>query len=258
MRNIKLTIEYDGTNYAGWQTQRVKVKTVQLTVEKALKKILGKKVNLIAAGRTDSGVHAIGQGANFKTFAKIPLKNIKAALNSLLPKDIVVREIEETGIDFHSQYQAKAKLYRYCISNLPQRPALSRDYLCYSPYKLDIRLMRKEAKGLVGRHDLKSFCATGSRTKDTVRNIKRISIKKLPFYLSPFTFHPNNYHLIVIDIEANGFLYNMARNIAGTLVEIGRGKFLAGSMKKILKAKDRKAAGPTMPAKGLCLMKVKY
>lgn len=252
MRNIKLTIEYDGTNYAGWQTQNSH-KSIQETIEKALKKILREKVRIIGSGRTDAGVHALAQVANFRTRSRIPLLNLQKALNSNLPKDIAIVRTEEADSDFHSCFDAKSKIYRYCILNRPYPSALLRERVCFYHYLLDISLMRREARYLLGRHDFKSFCASGSDDKDTIRTIKNIKIRKVT---------PNSQLLIpnciFIDIEANGFLYNMARNIVGTLVEIGRSKMPAQSMKKILKARDRKAAGPTMPAKGLCLVEVKY
>ena len=258
MRNIKLIIEYDGTNYAGWQAQKRKYRTVQETLEKALKKILKKRIGLIASGRTDSGVHAKAQVANFNTDSGIAPEKLQKALNAVLPDDISVIKTEETGADFHSRFSAKSKVYRYTILNRPSRPAILRDAVYFCSYPLDLKLMRKEARILLGRHGFKSFCASGSNTKETIRTIKRITIRKLPYNLSSITHNLNEFPLILIDIEADGFLYNMVRNIVGTLIEIGRGKFAKGSTKKILLARDRRFAGPTVPAKGLCLLEVKY
>jgi tRNA pseudouridine38-40 synthase len=253
-RNLRFEIEYDGTNYAGWQIQNSsrpivhssEKKTIQGILEKTLRKILQEKVKVIGSGRTDAGVHALAQVANFKTKSRLPLANIQKALNSLLPEDISIKGISEAREDFHSRYSAKSKIYRYVISNSSAKSAFLNKWALQVPYKLNTRLMRQEAGVLSGRHDFRSFTASGSAAKTTTRTIRNISIKTLR---SP---------LIFIDIEADGFLYNMARNITGTLVEIARGRFKRGSIKKILRAKDRKLAGPTAPARGLFLVKVNY
>jgi len=266
MRNIKLTIEYDGTNYAGWQVQNscqlsavsCQPKTIQETIEKAIKKIIHEKVKLIGSGRTDAGVHAFGQVVNFKTDSGMAAEKLQRALNAVLPDDISVVKTEEAGPDFHSRFSAKSKVYRYTILNRPSRPAILRGAVHFCSYPLDLKLMRKEARVLLGRHDFKSFCASGGNTKETIRTIKRITIIKLPYNLSPITHNLNEFPLILIDIEADGFLYNMVRNIVGTLIDIGRGKLAEGSMKKILLARNRRCAGPTVPAKGLCLLEVRY
>lgn len=255
MRNIRLIIEYDGTNYAGWQAQKrtadsgqrtAKVKTIQEIIENVLRRILQEKVRVIASGRTDAGVHAIAQTANFKTRSKLSPAKIQEALNALLPQDISVRKISEVSEDFHACYSAKSKCYRYLILNSKIRSVFLDKYSWRVPYTLNIKCMQDEAKVLLGRHDFKSFCASGSGVKTTVRTIGKISIKTM------------RYPLIAVDVEAEGFLYNMARNIVGTLVEIGRGRLQRGSLKKILLAKDRKLAGPTACAKGLFLLKVAY
>lgn len=276
-RNIRLEIEYDGTRYNGWQVQREsksnlstrKTRTIQETIENTLQGILQKKAALIVSGRTDSGVHAKGQVANFKTASQIALPKLQKALNSLLPKDISVSKVEEVGPDFHSRFDAKSKLYCYTILNSPYPCALLRRYSYFYPRPLNINLMRKEAKTLLGRHDFKAFCASGSNIKDTFRTIKHIDIKRLAYSVESradrgnkrffnYTLNAMRYPLIVIDIEANGFLYNMVRNIVGSLLEIGKGRFAQGSLRKILAAKDRKLSGPLVPARGLCLIKAKY
>ena len=244
MHNIKLTIQYDGTNYCGWQSQKNGV-AIQNVIEKALKKVVGESVKLIGSGRTDSGVHAKGQVANFKTKSKLPLDNIKKALNRNLPEDIVISSAREVSSDFHARYNSRTKLYRYTFTNKNPISPFLRNYAAKIPYKLDLGLMRKEAEVLVGRHNFSAFQGARSKRVDTTRSIKKISIKTSSRY-------------IYIDIVSEGFLYNMARNIAGTLIEIGRGYFKPGSMKKILDSKDRKKAGPTAPAKGLSLIKVNY
>jgi len=244
MRNIKLTIRYDGTRYAGWQSQR-NAKTVQETIERAIKALTREKVNLIGSGRTDSGVHAMGQVANFKTRSKLPLKNIEMGLNSILPEDILVCGAEEVDLKFNAQTYAKDKIYRYTISNTDFVDPFLRAFAARCFYRLNTREMKRATAFLLGSHDFRSFRTEGGRKDNTVRTIKRIKIEK-------------DGDMIYIDIEANGFLYNMARSVVGTLIEVGRGKIKADSVKEILAMKDRKFCGPTAPAKGLCLMKVRY
>ena len=262
MRNIKLTIEYAGTNYAGWQcqksrisakggsayggkNQKSKIKTIQGTIEKALQKVLQKRIKIIGSGRTDAGVHAKAQAANFKTDSNIAIYKLQKALNTVLPDDIAVIKTEEVGLDFHSRFSAKSKVYRYTILNRPSRPAISRDTVYFFPYPLNLKLMRKDARILLGRHNFKSFQAADKKKRGAVRTIKNLNITR-------------DKDFIYIDIEADGFLYNMVRNIVGTLIEIGRGKLPEGSTKKILLARNRQFAGPAVPAKGLCLLEVKY
>ncbi len=246
MRNIRLIIEYDGTNYNGWQRQVSKFKTIQGEIEKAILKATKAKANLHASGRTDSGVHAKAQVANFHTENKLPLKKLKRALNAFLPKDISIIKTEQAPRAFHSRFSAKSKIYRYSILNRDSFSPFLRRYSLYIPYKINLSLMKKEAKALLGRHDFTSFKAAGAKEGSSVRKIKKIVIRK------------RKDDIITIDIESTGFVYNMARNIVGTLLEIGRGKFSPGSMAKILKSKNRKNAGPTAPACGLCLIEVKY
>ncbi len=253
MRNIKLTVEYDGTNYAGWQTQNscqlsgvgCKQKTIQETIEKAIKKIIHKKVKLLGSGRTDAGVHAKGQVANFKTDSGITIEKLRGALNAVLPSDIAVIKAEEAGLTFHSQFSAKSKVYRYTILNRPSRSAILCDTVYFIPYPLNLRLMREEAKFLLGRHNFKSFQAADKKKRGAVRAVKNLKITR-------------DKDFIYIDMEADGFLYNMVRNVAGTLIEIGRGKLPKGSMEKILLSKNRRLAGPTVAARGLTLVKVNY
>jgi tRNA pseudouridine38-40 synthase len=251
MRNIRLTIEYDGTNYRGWQIQQKRPqtikeeKTIQGIIERALSQILQEEIRLIGASRTDAGVHAKWQVANFKTESDLSYHSFQKSLNSILPKDIIIKEIKWTRSNFHARFDASLKTYRYQILNQGHDSAFTRLYHHYIPYKLDHRLMAGEASILVGRHDFKSFQAADKKEKNSIRTIKRLSVKKYQ-------------NLINIDVEADGFLYNMIRNIVGTLIEIGRGKFPPGSMKKILKAKNRQIAGPTAPAQGLCLRHVRY
>jgi tRNA pseudouridine38-40 synthase len=253
MRNFKLEIEYAGTRYYGWQVQNGKKaraiycasQTIQHVLEEALKEILQEDIQLTVAGRTDSGVHALAQVANFKSPSRIPIEKLHWALNCLLPKDIKVTRIKTVGLDFNSRFSAKSKLYRYTILNRKYSSALLANRVFFFQYHLDVGLMRREAKVLLGRHNFASFQATDSRQRNPLRTIKSIKISK-------------DKDLLHIDIQADSFLYNMVRNIVGTLLEIGRGKFAKGSMIKILKSRNRKLAGPTVPAKGLYLLKVKY
>lgn len=246
-RNIKLTLEYDGTNYCGWQVQsrNKRKKSIQEALEKTLRKILQEKIKLIASGRTDAGVHAKAQVANFHTRSQIPPDKLQRAANSLLPKDIVITKIEAVHKGFHSRFDAKSKLYRYAILNRPYPSARLRNTVYFYPHPLNIKLMQGESGVLLSRHNFKSFQASEKKKRNPVRTIKKIKVTK-------------DKDLICIDIEADGFLYNMVRNIAGTLIEVGRGRLKKGELKKILLAKDRRLSGPTVPAKGLFLMKVNY
>lgn len=262
MRNIRLKIAYNGTNYCGWQVQKSPQATahsprsIQGTIEKALRKILQEKISLIGSGRTDSGVHALGQVANFKTKSRLSPGNILRALNSCLPADIRILESCEADLKFNAQHSAKSKVYKYLISNSKISDPFLSDYACLVSFSLDIELMSKEARNLAGKHDFKSFCASGSNVIDTVRTIKEVEVSSgdKSFFLGL----PTSGRLVIISIEADGFLYNMVRNIAGTLIDIGRGFLNKGDIKRILKAKDRRLAGVNAPAKGLYLCEVKY
>lgn len=251
MRNIKLTLEYRGTNFSGWQIQgsaksqgrRVSPPTIQGTIEKVLRKILQEEVRLIASGRTDAGVHAEAQVANFKTKAKINSVRLQLALNGLLRPDIVVKKVQEVPLDFHARYQAKSKLYRYTILNRRYPSAHLRDYVYFYKYPLDIRRMKEGARLLRGKKDFKAFQASDKKSRGSIRTIKKIGVRRKG-------------DLVYIEVEADGFLYNMVRNIAGTLIAMGRGSDF--DLKKLLGSKDRRLTGPTAPACGLCLIKVKY
>ena len=243
MRNIKLVIEYDGSNFSGWQIQP-NDRTVQREIEKALKLVTKEEVKLIGSGRTDSGVHARGQVANFLTSSKIPGDRFKYALNSILSKDISIVESLEVPKEFHSRYDALSKKYRYIIYNSNRRSALLRNYSYYVPYELDFNLMEKSIKKFEGEHDFVGFMSTNSNIKNTVRKIESIDIKK-------------NKDMIYIDVVGNGFLYNMVRIIVGTMVDIGRGN-IKNDISYILESKNRDLAGHTAPAQGLYLEWVKY
>lgn len=243
MRNLKLTIQYDGTKYCGWQKQP-NSSGIQGTIEYAIYEITKEKVNIIGSGRTDAGVHALGQVANFKTNSNIPAARIPDALNAKLPKDISIIDCQEVSDDFHSRYSATGKIYRYLIYNKPYRSPLYKGISYHVRYDLDIEKMRVEAQSLLGTHEFKGFMSSGSSVKDTVRTIHNISIEE-------------SGDLIVLEVEGNGFLYNMVRIIVGTLVDIGRGR-IDKSLEEIIASQDRGEAGHTAPAHGLFLKKVHY
>lgn len=244
MKNIKLIIAYDGTEFSGWQIQ-ANGRSVQQEIEEAISRVFKEKQRVFGASRTDAGVHARAQTANFKLSSAVPIKNIPAALNAVLPGAIAVVKAAEVPETFHSQHDARTKIYRYYVVNSVQRDPFLDRYTWRMPYPLNIPIMRREAKSLIGKHDFKSFQASDTKERSSVRTVRRLAVRK-------------NGSSIIFDIEADGFLYNMVRNIVGTLVEIGRGYFPPGSMRKILAAKDRKQAGPTAPARGLFLEEVKY
>ena len=243
-RNIRLVIKYDGTRYSGWQFQK-NAETVQGRIESALKRITGHKVKLKGAGRTDSGVHAVGQVANFKTHSKLALNKVKDALNSALAEDILIVSAESAPLKFDSQRSARSKRYRYTVTTARFVDPFIRHFAARFSYPLNIRSMERAARALTGRHDFKAFQTAGSSELNTVRTIKKIKIEKRG-------------DLVYIDLWADGFLYNMVRTIAGTLLEIGRGKMPEESIREVLLKRDRRSAGPTAPARGLCLMNVEY
>jgi tRNA pseudouridine38-40 synthase len=246
MRTLKLTIEYDGTDFNGWQVQ-AQGRTVQGELEKVLSKIFKKpRVVVIGSGRTDSGVHAKGQVAHFRVDTDMPLDEICRALNFNLPPDVVINTVEEVAHDFHAQFDARLKTYSYTVLNRRFPSPLERRRCYFFPRKLNVTLMKAEAAGLVGKHDFSSFANVNlSRKGDAVRTIERLEINKDGDY-------------IVFLIESDGFLYKMVRNIVGTLLEVASGRFPPGSIKKMIKEKDRRAAGFAAPSQGLCLEEVKY
>jgi len=249
MRTIKLTIEYDGTDFNGWQVQSQGNRTVQGEIEKALQTILKKKVRVYGSGRTDSGVHALGQVAHFKTSSTIPADAICRALNVNLPRDVAILQAEDVKRDFHAQFDAKRKVYRYTILNRQKPCAVNRRFCTHIPYALNVSAMRRGAKDLIGQHDFRSFVASDpakcGKEGSTIRRIYRADLKKRGMY-------------IVFEIEANGFLYKMVRNIVGTLIAIGARQCSSFSMQNIITAKNRTMAGDTALPQGLCLMEVKY
>jgi|SRR3990170_1189821 len=244
MRNVRLLIEYDGTNYAGWQWQKNAI-TIQETLSKAIVQVIQEKVTIYGAGRTDAGVHALGQVANFKTTSDIPSEHLIHAINFYLPHDITIKEAVDVSESFHAQYCTVSKVYRYILFNDWIRTSLNRDFCYVCGFQLDIDKMLDAAQYLIGTHDFTSFTTKALQEKNRIRTIKKLEMKKEQKYIY-FTF------------EADGFLYNMVRSIVGTLIEVGRGKIEVESIKNILNAKNRNFAGPKVPARGLCLIEVKY
>ncbi|WAW15882.1 tRNA pseudouridine(38-40) synthase TruA [Peptostreptococcus equinus] len=242
-----LVISYNGKNYAGWQKQNNQ-KTIQGELEYAINNIFSKNsiesIDIIGSGRTDAGVHAYGQVANFKVNTTIPIDRIPEILNSKLPKDISVVGVKEVSEEFHSRYSAHKKTYKYYIYPSRTRSPFYMERSYQVKYELDFEKMEKEIKFLEGEHDFCGFMSSGSSVKTTVRTIYSADIYK-------------EGDLFVIEVEGNGFLYNMIRIIAGTLVDIGRGK-ITESLDKIIESKDRNRAGHTAPAQGLFLYKVDY
>lgn len=244
MKRIKLTVAYDGTNYRGWQIQK-NGETIESILNRTLRELTGEDIQVLGASRTDSGVHAMGNVAVFDTEARMPGDKFVYALNQRLPEDIRIQESCEVPFDFHPRYQNTVKTYEYRILNreFPLPAYRLNTYFTYRP--LDEQRMRQAAESLIGEHDFRSFCAAGAQVKTTVRTIYELKVTR-------------EGELITIRITGNGFLYNMVRIIAGTLIRIGQGEWEPEQMQTILAAKDRTAAGPTAPAKGLTLMEIIY
>lgn len=246
-QNVKLTIAYDGTHYHGYQEQRgTGLQTIQETLEDGLGRILGIPIKTYVAGRTDAGVHARGQVVNFKCEGlSIPVERIPLAVNRILPEDIAVIGAEKVPDGFNAQLSAVSKLYKYYIFNSRQRSPFSRLYSYFEPRSLDLTAMERAGSMLVGSHDFKSFQASGSTVKNTVREIYKCKVDRVG-------------SLVGIAFRGDGFLYNMVRILAGTLLNVGLEKIHYSDIPNILKAKDRRLAGPTVPSRGLFLEKVNY
>jgi tRNA pseudouridine38-40 synthase len=242
MRNIKLLIEYDGTEFVGWQVQP-NGRTVQEELEKTLMGLLQETVNVIGAGRTDSGVHARGQVANFRTQSTLDLHIIKRGLNGLLSKDIVVHNVEEVSENFHARYDAKERVYRYYISQ--QLTALNRKYCWYLHYKLDYNVMNECAKAILGEHNFQSFCIANSAVKHHCCIVHRAQ-----------WIQQNQ--MLIFDIAANRFLHGMVRALVGTMVDVGRNFLTIDDFHAIMAANNRTAARASAPPRGLFLEQVNY
>ena len=244
MKRVKLTVAYDGTNYCGWQVQPNGI-TVQEVLNQCLSEFTGENIETIGASWTDAGVHALGNVVVFDTEMRMPGDKFSFALNQRLPEDIRIQKSEEVDADFHPRYVKSQKTYEYRILNCRFPIPTERFYSHFTYIPLDVDKMKEAASYLIGEHDFKSFCGTGAQVKTTVRTVKEIQIEK-------------SGDRITIRITGEGFLYNMVRIIAGTLMDIGGGLYPPEKMKEILEAKDRKKAGPTAPARGLTLMKIQY
>jgi tRNA pseudouridine38-40 synthase len=244
IRKIKLTIAYDGSGYHGWQRQTNNL-TIEEVVSETISGLIGHEVKVQGASRTDAGVSALGQAASMEIDSPIPTENLAKAITDRLPEDIVVSEAQEVPGGFDVISDVKSKLYRYSIYTGKVRPVFEIRNVWHLPVKLDIEAMNKAAEYLVGKHDFKSFASTADNRESSVRTIFRCEVRQ-------------EGQKIYFDVEGDGFLYNMVRNIVGTLVEVGVGRMEAGRIKEVLEAKNRTAAGPIAPPQGLCLMWIKY
>lgn len=245
MRRLKLTVAYDGTDFAGWQVQPGR-RTVQGEIERAWREISGEQVRLTASGRTDAGVHALGQVVGLQTSSPMPPERVQRAINAKLPEDVVIVAAQAAPANFHATHDAVRKTYRYQIHNSRVRPLLDRRFVWFYPTaELDVARMRSGAAELVGRHDFASFETSGSERATTVRTVLALDVDRTG-------------ERINISVTGDGFLYNMVRAIAGTLVEVGRGAQPPEWVAQVLAARDRSAAGPNAPACGLVLVGVEY
>ena len=248
MRFLKLIVAYDGTQFFGWQWQPNR-RTVQGELENAIQQVTGEQLRVVASGRTDAGVHAWGQAVSFATECRLAPAVLTRALNANLPEDLVVREVAEVRAGFNAIDDAVSKRYRYVIHDSPQRDVFSRRYAWHLHYPLEVAAMDQAARSLLGRHDFKSFETSGSARVTTVRTVLDIDIRR---------FESWDTAAIRLEIEADGFLYNMVRNIVGTLVQVGRGKRPVSWPSEVLAQRDRRTAGATAPPQGLHLLKVNF
>ena len=241
---VKLVIAYDGTAYVGWQVQKNGI-SVQQRVNEAVSELFGQHIEVIGASRTDAGVHAEGNVAAFDVDTRMPAEKIAFALNQRLPEDIVVQSSEEVDGEFHPRFDAVEKTYEYHIINCRQPQPLKNRHCYFYHYPLDVEQMRAGCAPLIGEHDFTSFASAHAQTKTYIRTIYSLGVRA-------------EGDEIIIRVTGSGFLYNMVRIIAGTLIQIGAGQKKASDMARILAARDRKAAGPTAPAKGLVLVEIVY
>lgn len=264
--NVRLLLEYDGTNFHGWQRQ-AGLPTIQGTLEEALTRITKQPVTLSGAGRTDAGVHAAGQVANFRSSLKLTESSWVKAINSLLPPDIVIRSAEYVPPEFHARYSAKSKVYQYTILTSERPSPFLRNYVWYVRQPLNIPSMQEASGYLIGTHDFSSFRASGCSAKSPVRTLDRLEIVHIPsaeiagqgsVCLAPLNRLPCNATMILFTLEARSYLQHMVRNIVGTLNDVGRGRFKPSDVREILKKKDRRCAGAIAPPQGLVLARVNY
>ncbi len=254
-RRVRLTLQYDGSAYNGWQVQASGI-TIQGLLQDCIQRLTGERVSVIGAGRTDAGVHAIEQIAAFDSGSELEVGVIKRALNALLPRDIRVTGADETERDFHPRYRARARRYVYLIANMRDTPVFIHRYVWPIRFPLDVEAMRTASALLIGRHDFSSFRGAGCGAKSPVRNVSFLETSKLQEATFLFTAFRGDF--VRVSVEANAFLRHMVRNIVGTLAEIGRGRTDPRGIKDILEARERNAAGPTAPPGGLFLEKVIY
>jgi tRNA pseudouridine38-40 synthase len=245
MRNLKMTIQYDGSRYRGWQKQKDVDLTIQSKIENVLSKMTGEDIQVIGCGRTDTGVHAENYIANFHTNYDAAIEDMLDYLYEYLPEDIVVKDMKDTSERFHARYNVKAKTYVYSINNNKYRDVFNRKYTYHVAEELDLNEMKIAAEALIGTHDFQSFTSLKPETKSTIRTINYINII-------------DKSNMIEIEINGNGFLINMVRIITGTLLEVGKGNLKASELERILKEKKRSEAGPTAAAKGLRLKDIQY
>lgn len=244
MKRVKLTVAYDGTDYHGWQIQNNGI-TIESELNRCLSELLGEQIQVIGASRTDAGVHALGNVAVFDTECRMPAEKISYALNQRLPEDIRIQRSEEVAPDWHPRRCESRKTYEYRIYRGEFPMPVKRLYSYFTYHLLDVDSMRRAAVFLEGEHDFRSFCQTGAQVESTVRTLYSVEIEEQGAEL-------------VIRVCGNGFLYNMVRIIAGTLIEVGRGRRRPEDMTAVLQAADRNAAGPTAPAQGLTLVKYEF
>jgi len=244
MKRVKLVVAYDGTNYHGWQVQDNGI-TIEEVLNRTISELVQEDIKVIGASRTDAGVHACGNVAVFDTESRIPGDKFSFALNQRLPEDIRIQESCEVDADFHPRYADTVKTYEYNILNRRFELPTKRVYAAFCYYPMDIERMNQAAAYLVGEHDFKSFCSAGAQVQTTVRTIYAVNVTKAD-------------DMVHIRITGNGFLYNMVRIIAGTLMQVGTGLMEPEQVKEILEARDRSKAGPTAVAKGLTLVEIRY
>lgn len=248
LRNVKLTIAYDGSGYHGWQIQPG-FTTVQGTIQESVRSLLGPNVRICGASRTDAGVHALGQVGLIQIDSPVPTENLPRAITDRLPEDIAIVGAEDVRMGFDVIGEVTSKLYRYTIFCGPVRPVLHRNYCWHVASSLDAAAMNAAARALVGRQDFKSFASAADSRQESVRTVFRCDVTEK-------TQEDN--HWVYVEVEGDGFLYNMVRNIVGSLAEVGLGRWAPEKIAQALAAKDRRAAGPIAPPNGLCLMWIKY
>ncbi|HUU13269.1 MAG TPA: tRNA pseudouridine(38-40) synthase TruA [Terriglobia bacterium] len=257
MRNLRLVIAYDGTEFHGWQRQP-DAPTVQGCLEEALAKLTGAPVHIWGSGRTDAGVHALNQVASFKTESPIPCDNLLKALNNLLPPSVRIKQVEEAPEKFHARYDVRSKTYRYRILQAPICSPFLWRFVCHHPYPLDRRKMNEAALLFEGEHDFTSFAGSEGRTDEAEEGVPTAPHSMVRTIVSSrFLWRPRT-SILIYEVRGSGFLRHMVRNIVGTLLEVGRGKLAPHDVMRVLEARDRTQAGPTAPAQGLCLVKVEY